>query len=618
MCGISGWISVGGEPPEDALMEGMLCAIRHRGPDERGEFIQGGVGLGMTRLSINDIDGGSQPYYSEDSQVVAVFNGEIYNFKTLREELENKGHRFKSQTDGEVIVHLWEEYGPEFVQQLNGMFAIALWDGRELFLCRDRFGIKPLYYSFVEGVLYFASELKSLILVPGFSRGLNHEALRSYLTMEYVPSPHSIYRQSWKLAPAHFLRVREGRAGEPTRYWTFPRFTADGEGSLQDWAEGLGEGLKQSVQRRLIADVPLGVFLSGGIDSSSITALMSELQPGCVKSFSVAFTEASYDESTHSQKVARFLGTQHFEKVLDPATTLAVIEPLYQSLDEPLGDAALIPTYLLSQFARTEVTVALAGEGADELLGGYPTYLAHQLVQPFNGLPRPVIELIQRMVNLLPTSRKYLSLDFKLKKFCSGLGLPDMERHLTWMGSLPLQGSSDFLLEPHAHAFRWGVEEPLEGLVERIQELDFHSYLSEDLLVKLDRATMLTSLEGRVPFLDHQLVESMARLPTAHKLRGLDAKRVLKKAMEGKLPPEILARPKKGFGIPIADWLRGPLKFLLDEHLNAHYLREQGIFKAEPIEALVKQHLAGFADHRKALWTLLVFQQWWRNFRPSL
>ena len=618
MCGISGWISIGGELPEKALMEDMLCAIRHRGPDERGEFIQGAVGLGMTRLSINDIDGGSQPYYSEDRQVVAVFNGEIYNFRALREELESKGHRFRSQTDGEVIVHLWEEHGPDFVQRLNGMFAIALWDGREFFLCRDRFGIKPLYYTFVEGVLYFASELKSLLLVPGFSRRLNHQALRSYLTLEYVPSPHSIYELSSKLAPAHFLRVRDGRASEPTRYWTFPRFTADGHGSLQDWAERLGEELKQSVRRRLIADVPLGVFLSGGIDSSSITALMSELQPGCVKSFSVAFTEASYDESTHSQKVARFLGTQHFEKVLDPATTLGVIETLYQSLDEPLGDAALIPTYLLSQFARTEVTVALAGEGADELLGGYPTYLAHQLVQPFNGLPRTLIEVIQKLVNLLPTSRKYLSLDFKLKKFCSGLGLPDIERHLTWMGSLPLDTSREFLLEPRDQAFRWDVQQPLDGLVERIQELDFHTYLSEDLLVKLDRATMLTSLEGRVPFLDHQLVESMASLPTAYKLRGFDAKRALKRAMQGKLPPEILSRPKKGFGIPIADWLRGPLKFLLDEHLNAHYLREQGLFRVEAIEKLVTQHLAGFADNRKALWTLLVFQQWWRHARPSL
>lgn len=617
MCGIAGWFTLSGERPEESVLDEMLRLMAHRGPDHQGRFSERNVTLGMTRLAINDIEGGNQPYFSEDGRVVAVFNGEIYNFRELRVELERLGHRFKSATDGEVIVHLWEEHGEEFVHLLNGMFAIALWDGEALHLFRDRFGIKPLYYARAGGTLFFASELKSLLEAPEFDRGLDHGAVRSYLTLEYIPSPYTVFREAKKLSPGHRLRVTDGGVGEPERYYDLVQFQGTSDGTLEEWAERLRAELRASVKRRLIADVPLGVFLSGGLDSSTVTALMTELVPGSVKSFSVGFSEKSFDESGYSELVSRHLGTEHHLQVLDSETALSVIEPLYRSLDEPLADAALIPTYLLSRFAREHVTVALAGEGADELLGGYPTYFAHQVADRLDWLPSWVYDLLRFSVNLLPTSRRYLSWDFKLKRFCSGLGLKTPERHFTWMGSIPPAQADRFLVAPRAPAFSW--EGAAHGsVVEQVQEIDFQTYLAEDLLVKLDRATMLTSLEGRVPFLDHRVVEAMSLLPTDFKLRGLNAKRVLKAAMRGRLPSEVLDRPKKGFGIPLGDWLRGPLKGLIDEHLHSSYLRAQGLFRPEEVDRLVQAHLEGAQDNRKPLWTLLVFQMWWKNYRPSL
>lgn len=613
MCGICGWWARTGEPPPFDTLQRMLGAISHRGPDEQGHYNHEGLTLGMTRLAINDIDGGAQPYYSEDRKVVAVFNGEIYNFKELRKTLEARGHQFRSQTDGEVIVHLFEEHGVDMVGYLNGMFAIALWDGSDLYLFRDRFGIKPLYYTEIDGVFCFGSELKVFLEMNGFSRRLDHQALRTYLTMEYVAAPRSIFAGTQKLPPAHFLKV----GAPPRRYWNFP--TLGGQrGSLESWGERLRDELRDSVRRRLVADVPLGVFLSGGLDSSSVAALMTELSPGKIQTFSVGFEEKSFDESSFARQVARELGTEHHEHILTSEATLEVVEPLYQRLDEPLADAAIIPTYLLSRFARQHVTVALAGEGADELLGGYPTYFAHQLSQPLNRLPRLLLDLGRRMVSWLPTSRRYLSLDFKLKKFFSGLGLADVERHLTWMGSFGLEESHGVLAREVEHALNLETLRFEGELVERIQTLDFHTYLADDLLVKLDRATMMVSLEGRVPYLDHQLVEAMSELPLAHKFSRMDAKRVLKAALGQRLPSQVVRRKKKGFGIPIADWLRGPLKFMLDEHLNPNYLRHQGLFNPGPVQRLVAEHLSGRVDHRKPLWTLLVFQLWFRQFRPVL
>lgn len=594
----------------------MVLALRHRGPDKQDHLETDGAGLGIARLAINDVEGGHQPYRNEDGSIVAVFNGEIYNFIELRADLEARGHRLRSRADGEVIVHLFEEYGPEFVQKLNGMFAIALWDGRTLHLFRDRLGVKPLYTTELDGVLYFASELKSLLEVPGLSRRLDHSALRSYLSLEYVPAPHSIFAGIGKMPPGHHWEV--GARGVKRRsYWSLPRFHPSG-GDLSHWAERLGALLEDSVRLRLVADVPVGVFLSGGLDSSTLTSIMSRHHTGPVHTFSVGFDQASFDESEYSQAVAQRLGTVHHHQRLDSTATLAALDPLARSLDEPLADAAIIPTMLLSRFARETVTVALSGEGADELLGGYPTYLAHQLAEPLEFLPSSLWSLVQRALSWVRPSREYLSLDFKLKKFASGMGLPAAERHLTWMGSFPWTGDSGVLLDPVPQALDLATLSLPETAVERAQTLDFRTYLADDLLVKLDRATMMVSLEGRVPFLDYRLVEAMAALPTSLKLRGLDAKRVLKQVERDRLPPAVVGRRKKGFGIPIADWLRGPLKPLLDDYLSPSYLRAQGLFRTDAVQRLVREHLEGRADHRKPLWTLLVFQRWAENYRPTL
>jgi asparagine synthase (glutamine-hydrolysing) len=594
----------------------MVTRLRHRGPDQQESVNLQKAGLGIARLAINDLDGGHQPYRNEDGSVVAVFNGEIYNFRDLRQELEARGHRFRSQTDGEVIVHLFEEHGESFVERLNGMFAIALWDGQSLFLYRDRLGIKPLYLARVKGILYFASELKSLLEVDHLSRQLDHQALRSYLSLEYVPTPRSIFAQVEKMPQAHSLRA-DGRGVRTRRFWRFPSFSS-GTGDIASWADRLRDVLSDSVKLRLVADVPVGVFLSGGLDSSTLTSMMCRHHTEPVHTFSVGFSQKSFDETSFSQAVANRLGTVHHHHTLDAATTLAALEPLAESMDEPLADPALIPTYLLAKFARQRVTVALAGEGADELLAGYPTYFAHQLAEPLSLLPAGFWQLARLAAQRLRPSREYLSFDFKLKKFLSGMGLPQTERHLTWMGSFPWLGDLAVLKEPAPHALDPGGLELPKGLVERAQTLDFHTYLADDLLVKLDRATMLVSLEGRVPFLDHRVVETMADLPTAHKLRLLDAKRVLKRVEGHRLPAEVLRRRKKGFGVPIADWLRGPLRPMLESYLSPSYLARQGLFQEKVVAGLVQEHLQGTADHRKPLWTLLTFQRWAEVYRPTI
>ncbi len=615
MCGICGWFHRSGDPPQsEVLLRKMVARLDHRGPDERGHFLDGPVGLGIARLSINDVTGGQQPYRSEDGTVTAVFNGEIYNFAELRTDLEKRGHKFRSRTDGEVIVHLYEEYGPSFVDRLNGMFAIALWDQKDLYLYRDRLGLKPLYFAEISGTVYFASEVKPLLEVPAFDRRLDHHALRSYLTLEYVPGPHSIYQQIRKLAPGHWAKVN-AQGSVQTRYWRLPSFVDRG-GPIEEWVERLREILSDAVKLRLVADVPLGVFLSGGLDSSTLTSLMCQLHDKPVHTFSIGFSEASYDESRFSEAVARKLGTVHHHRNLDAQASLDVLQSLYSNLDEPLADPALIPTYLLSKFAKENVTVALSGEGADEILGGYPTYFAHQIAQGLNIFPPGLWRALEVWVRRIKTSRDYLSWDFKLKKFVSGLGRPDIIRHLTWMGSMGWEGSADVLLNPSPQALDLNSLSFSKGVVERAQMLDVQTYLVDDLLVKLDRATMMVSLEGRAPYLDHRLVEAMAGLPTRHKLWGLDAKRVLKRVEGSRLPRDVVRRQKKGFGVPLADWLCGPLKSLMDEHLSESHLKNQGLFRVEPVRRLVAEHLSGVADHRKPLWTLLVFQQWFANYRP--
>jgi asparagine synthase (glutamine-hydrolysing) len=608
MCGICG--VAGGDPALGReLVQRMCGAMVHRGPDDEGFVANGDVVLGMRRLSIIDIGGGHQPMANEESTVWVVQNGEIYNHRELRQQLITHGHVFRTQSDTEVLVHGYEQWGRAMVERLNGMFAFAVHDRREgvVFLARDRMGIKPLHYAMDGDRLVFASELKALLRDPALRRGIDPVALDEYLAYEFVPSPRTIVRGISKLRPGHTLTwsIRERRA-RVDRYWSPRLNTGDGGGDLDQESSRLLECLRESVRKELISDVPLGVFLSGGIDSSAVAAMMTQLGVE-VKTFSVGFAERSFDESGHAREVARHLGTDHHEVTLEPAAMLELIPKLTQLLDEPLGDASIIPTYLLSQFTREHVKVALGGDGGDELFAGYPTLQAHRLAGYYTRVPRVLRRgLVEPVVRRLPVSRSNLSFDFRAKKFIEGADLSVADRHRVWMGSFPERGvSSD---DDHSSL------DPLNQVLMR----DMRYYLEGDILVKLDRASMMASLEARVPLLNNDFVAYATSLPLNMKLRGMRSKFLLKRALRGLLPDRILNRPKKGFGIPVADWFRGPLREQMREVLSAERVGRDGFFDVGMVEGLVDDHLSGRRDNRKQLWTLFAFQLWNQGYQERL
>jgi asparagine synthase (glutamine-hydrolysing) len=602
----------------------------HRGPDDEGEVSAGGVTLGMRRLSIIDLEGGHQPIHSEDSSIWVVQNGEIYNHLELRDLLLAAGHTFYTSSDTEVLVHGYEEWGEDLVGRLNGMFAFALLDRRRasVFLGRDRMGIKPLHYAVDGRRLVFASELKALMRDPALRRGVDPVALDEYLAYEFVPSPRSIVLGVNKLRPGHTLTWSiEGATARLNRYWS-PDLNVDGAGrieSLDDTCEELRAVLRESVRKELIADVPVGVFLSGGIDSSAVTAMMTQLG-GDVKSFSVGFAERSFDEADHARQVARHLGTDHHELTLEPGMLLGLIPRLPTLLDEPLGDASIIPTYLLSAFTREHVKVALGGDGGDELFAGYPTMQAHRLAGYYLRAPRLLREgLVEPVVRRLPVSRDNLSFDFRAKRFVSGVQYPVEERHQRWMGSFAAEERDALLSVGVRNALAGsrpsrGPSPPRGegGELNEVLLLDMRMYLENDILVKLDRASMMASLEGRVPLLNNDLVAYATRLPLDVKLRGMRSKFILKRALRGILPDSILNRPKKGFGIPIAEWFRGPLKEQMLSALSPERISADGFFEPVAVRRLVDDHLEGRRDNRKQLWTLFAFQLWHEGFvNPS-
>jgi asparagine synthase (glutamine-hydrolysing) len=624
MCGICGVAGGSGDGRE--LVARMCSALAHRGPDDEGSVHLDGVTLGMRRLSIIDLEGGHQPLHNEDSKVWVVQNGEIYNHLELRERLIAAGHAFATQSDTEVLVHGYEQWGEGLVEHLNGMFAFALLDrvhGR-LLLARDRMGIKPLHYAIDGRRLVFASELKALLCDPALRRGIDPVALDQYLALEFVPSPASIVRGIRKLPPAHTLTwsVADG-THRLRRYWA-PDL-ASGEGpvrpmSLDERCEELRGVLRESVRKELISDVPLGVFLSGGIDSSAVTAMMSELGSD-VKSFSVGFAERSFDEAPYARQVAKHLGTDHRELTLEPDMLLGLIPKLPLLLDEPLGDASIIPTYLLSEFTRRHVKVALGGDGGDELFAGYPTMQAHRLAGYYRRVPRLLREgLVGPVVRRLPVSRDNLSFDYRAKRFVSGAPFPVAERHQRWMGSFAAEEraavlspsvreelASDGGVNPAAALLSdAGLRDPLN----QVLLMDMRMYLENDILVKLDRASMMASLEGRVPLLNNDFVEYATHLPLNMKLRGLGSKFLFKRALRGLLPDSILNRPKKGFGIPVAHWFRGPLKEQMLSVLSPDRIAHKGFFDPAAVGVLIKDHLDGRRDNRKQLWTLFAFELW--------
>jgi asparagine synthase (glutamine-hydrolysing) len=626
MCGIIGFInSDRHQPATKHIAHAMNDAIVHRGPDDEGFYFNGHVALGMRRLSIIDLAGGHQPISNEDGSIWVVFNGEIYNFQTLREELLKRGHSFHTQSDTEVLVHLYEEHGDDLVQHLNGMFGFALWDERRqrLLLARDRMGEKPLYFTHNQQAFVFASELKALLQHPSVERRLNLLALRKYLQYEFVPSPYSMIRNVWKLPPGHRLVFENGRYRQE-RYWQLNYDAERLQLSEEEAAEEVRSRLREAVRLRLVADVPLGVLLSGGIDSSSIAAMACEAAAGRVKTFSISFDDKSFDESSYARQVARHLRTEHYEKRFTERELLEIVPEIPQLLDEPLGDGSLLPTYLVSRFTREHVTVALGGDGGDELFAGYPTYVAHQMVSYYNTLPDFLRKnVIEPAVERLPVSTANLSFDFKAKRFVRGAALPAGLRHTVWMGSYDTELQRR-LLNPDIFAVCPDEEVFAEieaynytnghDVVEEMMKLDATHYLSECVLFKVDRASMAASLETRAPLLDHTLIEFLTRLPLDLKLRrtllGWDSKYILKQAMRDRLPREVIERPKKGFGMPVARWVKGELRLFVREMFTEERLRRRGLFNPAFVQQLLDEHERGVADHRKLIWTLLMFEMW--------
>lgn len=622
MCGIAGFTAgqIDAERARRVIVD-MCDAMRHRGPDDDGYLIEPSVTLGMRRLSIIDVAGGHQPISNEDETVWVVFNGEIYNFPTLRDELLARGHRFRTNSDTETIVHLFEEMGPDAVRRLDGMFAFAVWDARRnrLVLARDRMGKKPLHYAIVGSELVFASELKALLRHPSVRRDLSVSGLSRYLMHDYVPAPGTIFREVRKLPPGHFL-VREDGGTQIRQYWDLP-LPANGQvASTEDAARELRSLLESATRRRLLSEVPLGAFLSGGIDSSAVVAFMARNATERVKTFHIGFDEKSFDESKHARRMAAHLATDHHEQILTPAAVFELLPRIGAMLDEPMADASVLPTYLLSRFTRQSVTVALSGDGGDELFAGYPTYQAHRLARLAGHLPKPVLALASGAAEKLPVSYGNFSVDFKIKKFLSGLGHAPEIRHTIWMGTFDPR-EVEQLLQPDV----WSEIEPgamfseVDGYVRtagdrdwlgRMLYLDAKLYLQDEVLVKVDRASMACSLEVRCPFLDTAVVEFVSRLPSAMKLRRFSTKYLLKRSLQGLVPDDILHRPKKGFGIPVGRWIRGELRELFQATLDAPRIERQGIFRSAEVSRLLAEHLDGRRDHRKKLWSLFVFQLW--------
>ena len=625
MCGVCGVI--GFADIDSAVLKSMTSTLRHRGPDDEGHAIERAgrivVGLGFRRLSIIDLDSGNQPIANEDGSVKVVLNGEIYNFRELRQELGAQGHRFATGSDVEVVVHLYEEHGPGFVGRLNGMFALALWDrtSGELMLARDRFGKKPLYYAEVGDTLIFGSELKALLEHPLCPTDLDHASLCRYLALEYVPTPHSILEGIRKLPAAHSLRWRHGLT-TLSRYWDLAFEEPTEARSDDDYAEELRVRLREAVSRRLMSDVPLGAFLSGGIDSSSVVAMMArEVPAGDLKTFSIGFREKSFDESDHARRVAAHFGTDHHEQLFTPQVLPDLVPTMVDVLDEPFADASVLPTYLLSRYTREFVTVALGGDGADELLAGYPTFPAERAARLYR-MPRLLHEhVVAPLVDRLPVSTGNFSVDFKVKRFVRGARRPEDLRHPVWLGSFTEEEQVPLLVRPPHDPYdgvrRAFASAPTRDPLQRLVYVYATTYLQDDILVKVDRASMACSLEVRAPFLDVELASFLARVPARLKLRRLDTKHLLKRAMAPLLPPGIAERPKKGFGIPVAAWFKTDLREALLDELSPERLRAQGIFEPREVERLVEEHLSGRRDHRKQLWTLFVFQLWHRRWARS-
>jgi asparagine synthase (glutamine-hydrolysing) len=619
MCGICGVVAAEREGAPDleavARMSGRLV---HRGPDDDGLFHEGPVALAARRLSIIDLDHGHQPIENEDRSAVVVQNGEIYNYRELKRELEGRGHSFATDCDTEVLVHLYEEHGDEFVERLRGMFAIALWDKRRrrLLLARDRFGIKPLYYREAGGGLAFASELKAMLELPGFSREIDPRAVSAYLAFNSIPAPLTIFTEARKLPPGHLLTWEGGEVRR--RRFARPGPVSDADlrrGPMDELAAELREVLDDSVRAHLVADVPVGVLLSGGVDSGALAALAAAHTGEPVRTFSIGFEEAGFDELTRARLVAERYGTDHHELVLRP-DAVELLPRLVEAFDEPFGDSSALPTYIVSELAAGEVKTALSGEGGDELFGGYYTYVADLLARRVGRLA----PLARPLAEALPSRHDRVGFDYKAKRFARAAALPPLERHHGWKEIFSAETRAG-LAGAHAPAWdplelyreRYAETEGAEPLA-RMQDLDLGIYMVDDLLVKTDRLSMAHSLELRVPFLDPKVAEFAFSLPTKMKVRGFEKKRLLRRALEPLLPREIVHGRKQGFSIPIAAWLRGPLEPFAREVLAPGAVERQGLLDPTAVSPLLDRHVSGREDLSRQIWGLMALTLWFDRY----
>jgi asparagine synthase (glutamine-hydrolysing) len=604
MCGICGVVSASGSVDPERVAR-MSTTLVHRGPDSSGEFSDGAAALAARRLSIIDLETGDQPIANEDGTLHVVQNGEIYNYRELRRELERAGHTFRTHGDTEVLLHLYEQHGEGFAERLRGMFAVAIWDARRrrLVLARDRFGIKPLYYRHGEGELAFASELRAL------PRGeIDHDAFEAFLAFNAIPAPLTIFRDSRKLPAGHLLVWDDGRVR--LERFARPEPLPERTDEQVELVEELRSRLRDSVRAHLVSDVPVGVLLSGGVDSALLAALAAEESTEPLRTFSIGFEERSFDELADARRVAERYATEHRELVLRPDAAL-LLPALAEAFDEPFADSSALPTYLVSELAASDVKVALSGEGGDELFGGYYTYAADLLAARIGGLASVARPLVER----LPSSSAKASFDYRAKRFVRAAHLPPLERHHGWKE----------IFSPDLRAELTGTRSPFDpvdllrarydetrGATElaRLQDVDLGIYLVDDLLVKTDRASMAHSLEARVPYLDTVVTNLALALPTRHKVRGLAKKVLLRKAAEPLLPREIVHGKKRGFSIPAAAWLRGDLEPFARETLAAETLRRQGFFEPRVVQRLLDDHVAGREDLSRQLWGLLSFTLW--------
>jgi asparagine synthase (glutamine-hydrolysing) len=633
MCGIAGIVDLVGKGVDRPLLRRMSARLVHRGPDEEGYFDGQRASLGQRRLSIIDLSSGQQPLANEDESVWVTFNGEIYNFQELRARLEALGHRFKTHSDTEVIVHAYEQYGPACVSQFRGMFAFAVWDEprRTLFLARDRVGKKPLFYAVVDGQLVFASELQALVEHTEISREPDPAAIDDYLTYGYIPAPRTIYKAVHKLPPAHHLTccLNKGEGRPETiqveRYWQLeysPKLTLTEEEAV----EGLLEVLTEAVRLRLIADVPLGALLSGGIDSSLVVALMSRLSSQPVKTFSIGFKEREFDELPYARAVAQRYGTDHHELIVLP-NALEVLPTLIRHYGEPYADSSAIPSYYVANLTRKHVKVALNGDGGDESFGGYERYLGSGLAERFQRLPPLLLKSIRGLTSLvIPNWLPRRNRLRQAKRLLQATSLPASERYLRWMTYLTPE-QKDCLYTAHFRsqladhdAGSWFRQEyaAVRGHcgdgIDRLVGLDVRSYLPYDLLVKMDIASMACSLEARSPFLDHKVMEFAARLPCDYKVRGVTLKYLLKKVAAGLLPPQNLRRRKMGFGVPVGTWMRNDLRPFLEDILLSPGARTHYLFHLSHLQRMVQEHVQGKQDYSFQLWALLCLELWFREF----